>query len=155
MKKSLFVSLLTGIVLSTGAFAYDAAKAKQLEEFYAHMTQKACADSKLFVKAEDVMKMFREKKPFVLLDVRTKGENAIVSISSENAMHIPVESVFKAENLDKLPTDRPVIIVCHSGTRATMTAMGLKQAGFKNIQVLKGGFVALAEATTPKDAPLK
>lgn len=155
MKKPLLLSLLAGMALSTGTFAYDAEKAKQLEHFYSHMTQKACADSKLFLKAEDVMKMFREKKPFVLLDVRTKGENAIVSISSENAMHIPVESVFKAENLDKLPTDRPVIVVCHSGTRATMAVMGLKQVGFKNIQVLKGGFVALADATNTKNAPLK
>ncbi|MGC9350842.1 MAG: rhodanese-like domain-containing protein [Sulfurovum sp.] len=154
IKKYLFSSLATA-VFAMSASAYDKAKAENLNAFYTHMTQKACADSKLFTTGEDVMKLFREKAKFTLLDVRTAGENAIVSISSENALHIPVEKLFEKANLDRLPTDQPIIVVCHSGTRATIVAMGLKQIGFKQVHVLKGGLVALADANNPKNAPLK
>lgn len=154
IKKYLFSTLATA-VFAMSASAYDTAKAENLNAFYAHMTQKACADSKLFTTGEDVMKLFREKAKFTLLDVRTAGENAIVSISSENALHIPVENLFEKANLDRLPTDQPIIVVCHSGTRATIVAMGLKQIGFKQVHVLKGGLVALADANNPKNAPLK
>lgn len=155
MYKTMIKTTLTAVLFTIGAQAYDGTKASQMNDFYSHLTQKACADSKLFTTGEEVMKLYREKKPFTLLDVRTEGENAIVSISANNAMHIPVEKLYRKENLDKLPTDQPIIVVCHSGTRATMSAMGLKQIGFKNIHVLKGGFVALADATTPKNAPMK
>lgn len=155
MIKKAITIVSTAALLSVSANAYNEAKANQLSDFYSHMTQQACADSKLFVEAEDVMKMFREKKSFTLLDVRTAGENGIVALSSSNAIHVPVEALFKKENLDKLPTDQPVIVTCHSGIRATMIAMGLKQIGFTNIHVLKGGVVALADATTPKNVPIK
>ncbi|UFH58663.1 rhodanese-like domain-containing protein [Sulfurovum mangrovi] len=154
IKKYLFSSLATA-VLAVSASAYDTAKAENMNHFYSHLTQQACADSKLFTTGEDVMKMFRDKAKFTLLDVRTTGENAIVSLSSENAMHIPVKNLFEKANLDKLPTDQPIIVVCHSGTRAVMVTMGLKQIGFKQVHVLKGGLVALAEANNPKNAPLK
>jgi len=119
------------------------------------MTQKACADSKLFVKAKDVMKLLKDKKPVTLLDVRTDGEASVISLSGDNAMHIPISELFKKENLDKLPTKTPLMIVCHSGTRATLAAIGLKRIGFKNVHVIKGGMIALAEADNPKNAPMK
>ena len=141
--------------LAVNSMAYDAAKAEQFNTFYSHMTQKACADSKLFIKSEDVMKMLREKKEFTLLDVRSKGEASIVAVSSKNGVHIPMKNLFEKANLDTLPTDKPIVVVCHSGTRATLAAIGLKQLGFKKVHVLKGGLVALADADTPKNAPMQ
>ena len=154
MKKTL-LSTFAILVLSTNAHAYDEKKAKELNSFYSHMTQKACADSKLFVKANDVMKMLRNKKPFTLLDVRTDGEDAVISLSGDNSIHLPIDALFKKENLDKLSSDKPIMIVCHSGTRATLAAIGLKRIGFKKVHVVKGGLVALAKANNPKNAPLK
>jgi len=153
--KKLIYSTVTISLLSMNLMAYDAQKAEELNKFYSHMTQKACADSKLFIKADDTLKMLREKKLFSFLDVRTDGENNILSLSGENALHIPLNVLFQKENLDKLPTDKPIIVVCHSGTRATLAAIGLKRLGFKKVHVLKGGMVALAKANNPKNAPLK
>lgn len=155
MLKKTITALSAATLLTISANAYNEVKANQFNAFYSHMTQQACADSKLFLEGEDIMKMFREKKAFTLLDVRTEGENDIVALSSPNAIHIPVEKLFAKQNLDKLPTDQPIIIVCHSGTRATLIAMGLKQIDFDNVHVLKGGLVALSDANTPKNAPLK
>ena len=154
MKQTL-QSTVAILLLTLSANAYDATKAQELNAFYSHMTQKACADSKLFVKAKDVMKMLREKKPFTMLDVRTDGEAGVISLSGENALHMPINLLFKKGNLDKLPGDKPIMVVCHSGTRATLAAIGLKKLGFKKVHVVKGGLVALAAANNPKNAPIK
>ena len=153
--KKLIYSTVAISLLSINLMGYDAQKAEELSKFYSHMTQKACADSKLFIKADDALKMLREKKPFSFLDVRTEGENAVLSLSGENALHIPLNLLFKKENLDKLPLDKPIVVVCHSGTRATLAAIGLKRLGFKKVHVLKGGIVALAKSTSVKKSPLK
>ena len=155
MKNSLRTATLSFLLLTAYANAYDVAKAEELSKFYAHMTQKACADSKLFIKAVDVMKLLKKKKPVTLLDVRTDGEASVISLSGDNALHIPISELFKKENLDKLPTDKPIMLICHSGTRATLAAIGLKRVGFKKVHVVKGGLVGLAKADNPKNAPLK
>jgi len=154
MKKTLLTTL-TVALLTVSAHAYDDTKAKELNTFYSHMTQKACADSKLFIKAKEVMKLLKEKKDITLLDVRTDGEASVIALSGDNALHMPISELFKKENLDKLPTDKPIIVVCHSGTRATLAAIGLKRIGFKKVHVVKGGLIALAEANNPKNAPVK
>ena len=153
MKKLLTSSLLIAS-LSITSFAYDTEKAKALDNFYSHFTQKACANSKLFIQADEVMKMLRKNTKVTVLDVRTKGEHAIISIGLKNSIYIPIKDLFKKENLDKLPTDHTIAIVCHSGTRAILAAAGLKQIGLKNTRVVKGGLVALANANNTKNAPL-
>lgn len=150
----IIISAFIILVISISANAYDKTKAHSFENFYSKFTQKACADSKLFITGEDTMKMFKEGKNFTLLDVRTLGEHSIISINATNSIYIPLKDLLK-ENLDKLPTEGTIIVVCHSGTRATLAAIGLKQVGIKNTRVLKGGLVALAEANNPKNAPMK
>lgn len=154
MKKTL-LSTLTFTLLTISTHAYDDTKAKELNTFYSHMTQKACADSKLFIQAKEVMKRLKEKKDITLLDVRTDGEASVIALSGDNALHMPISELFKKENLDKLPTDKPIMVVCHSGTRATLAAIGLKRIGFKKVHVVKGGLIALAKANNPKNAPTK
>ena len=131
--KKILLSTLTFALLTVSAHAYDDTKAKELNTFYSHMTQKACADSKLFIKAKEVMKLLKEKKDITLLDVRTDGEASVIALSGDNALHMPISELFKKENLDKLPTDKPIMLVCHSGTRATLAAIGLKRIGFKKV----------------------
>jgi len=154
MKKTLFTNLVLSMLVMS-AEAYDNAQAKKFEKFYSHMTQKACANSKLFITAQDTLKLIREEKKYLILDVRTAGENSVITLSDKNSLHIEMKDLFQKENLDKLPTDKQIIVICHSGTRGLMATIGLKQIGFKNVQVLKGGFIALAEQNTVKNAPIK
>jgi rhodanese-related sulfurtransferase len=153
--KKLLLSLLSALSLGSSAFGYDSATAAKFDAFYSHMTQKACANSTLFISAESVMKMLREQKPLLLLDVRTQAEADVVALSTPAALNIPMEHLFEKASLDKLPTDRPILIVCHSGSRATMAAVSLKMSGIKNVQVVKGGIIALATADSTKNAPQK
>ena len=147
--------LLASLSLASSLWAYDTAKAVQFDAFYSHMTQQACAASTLFIPAEDVMKLLREGKPVALLDVRTDGEASVVAFSTPAAIHIPIERLFEKTSLERLPADRPIMIVCHSGTRAVMAAISLKMIGIKNVQVVKGGMVGMAEADNTKNAPVK
>ncbi|MDF1876257.1 rhodanese-like domain-containing protein [Sulfurimonas sp. SAG-AH-194-L11] len=153
--KKLSYLLLVIVVFSTSAIAYNKEQVKVVNKFYSHITHKALKKSKFFIKADSVMKMLREGKEFTFLDVRTDGEAAIIKLNGENAVHISIDTLFKAQNLNKLPTNKPLIVVCHSGARAIMAAVGLKEIGFKNVQVLKGGLVSLAIANNPKNAPLQ
>jgi len=152
--KKILVALL-GLGLTTAVLAFDATKANELNEFYSHITHKGLTHSKTFIKGDAVMKMYREGKDFTVVDVRTDAEASVVAISAKNAMHIPLSKLFLKKNLEKLPSKKPIVLVCHSGTRATMAMVGLKELGFKNVHVLKGGLIALAAADNPKKSPLK
>jgi len=154
MKKTIITSLLMAS-LSVSAFAYDTNKAKSLEKFYSGFTQKTCASSKLFIEAEEFMAMLRDNKKVTILDIRTEGEHAVLSTDLKNSLYIPIKDLFKKENLDKLPTDQTIVLLCYSGTRATLAAVGLKQIGITNTRVLKGGLILLAQANNPKNAPLR
>jgi len=154
MKKLLTTTLLVAS-LAISAFAYDADQAKKLEGFYSGFTQTACANSKLFIEADEVMKMLRDNTKMTILDTRTPGEHAVIALGLKNSLFIPIKELFKKENLEKLPTDRPILIICYSGTRAILAAAGLKQIGITNVRVIKGGMVGLAQANNTKNAPIK
>jgi len=152
--KKILIALL-GLSLATAVMAFDATKAQELNKFYSHATHKALTHSKTFIKGDAVMKMYREGKKFTIVDVRTDGEASVVALSAKNSIHIPLSKLFEVKNLKKLPTNKSIVLVCHSGTRATMAMVGLKELGFKNVHVLKGGLVALALSDNPKKSPLK
>jgi rhodanese-related sulfurtransferase len=141
--------------LAINAFAYDTNKAKDFDTFYSNFTQKACAQSKLYIDGEETMKMIRDKQKFTFLDVRTQGELSVVGINTPNTLEIPVEHLFEEANLNKLPKDELIIVVCYSGTRAVMVVASLKMIGFKNVRVMKGGIVGLAQGNSAKNAPIK
>jgi rhodanese-related sulfurtransferase len=155
MIKKVWIGTLLLSVMVGNLSAYDADKAEGFNAFYSHMTQKACADSKLAIDSDEVMKLLREEKKFTLLDIRTEGEMAVLGLKTPNTLAIPLQHLFEKESLAKLPTDELIVVVCHSGTRAIMAVASLKMLGFKNTRVLKGGMVALAQGNTPKNAPLK
>lgn len=141
--------------MAVNVIAYDANKAKEFDKFYSNFTQKACAQSKLYIDGEETMKLIQEKKKFTFLDVRTEGELSVVGIKTPNTLEIPVEHLFEEANLDKLPKEELIVIVCYSGSRAVMVAASLKMIGFKNVRVMKGGIVGLAQGNSVKNAPIK
>ncbi len=141
--------------MAVNVIAYDANKAKEFDKFYSNFTQKACAQSKLYIDGEETMKLIQEKKKFTFLDVRTEGELSVVGIKTPNTLEIPVEHLFEEANLDKLPKEELIVIVCYSGSRAVMVAANLKMIGFKNVRVMKGGIVGLAQGNSVKNAPIK
>lgn len=151
MKMRIAVALL-GLLYVMPTVAYDTALVERFAQFYEPFEGKTCAKSLQMIKPADFVKALKEdKKPFAL-DVRTEQESAIYGITLADSLSMPMSQVFTKETLDKLPTDRKIVVICKGGHRATAVAMGLRQIGFRDVYILKGGFTALANYLTPMTA---
>lgn len=91
-------------------------------------------------------------KPITTIDVRTPNESAVLSITLPGCLSIPVNELFLKDNLERIPTDRTVVIICKNGTRATAVGTALRHIGFDNVYILKGGIMALSDYLNPKTA---
>ena len=81
----------------------------------------------------------------VSLDVRQPDEYAAGHI--DGAIHIPLGEL--AENTQRLPHDRPVVVYCGHGERASSGASLLEGAGFRDLINLDGGIGAWQTAGYP------
>jgi len=71
----------------------------------------------------------------LVLDVREPAEYAHGHVPG--GLNLPQADL--ASKLDELPRDRPVIVICQTGTRSLRSAQFLKQQGFKEVASVKGG----------------
>ncbi|MBN8758825.1 MAG: hypothetical protein BGO61_05605 [Thiobacillus sp. 65-69] len=155
MKKALpILSLALASALSLNAQAFDTEMAAKIAPVAGQLTQANLAKGGCKVSAEDALKMMTEDKEKVtVLDVRTHAEAKVVAMPK--ALHIPMDQLFKKENLDRLPTDGKILVMCHSGNRAAGSTALLNSVGFRNAVYVNGGLIALITATTPKNVPLE
>jgi rhodanese-related sulfurtransferase len=77
-----------------------------------------------------------------VIDVREESEYAEGHIPG--AVNIPIRTL--AQNLDKVPTDQPVLVYCASGHRAGMATAALRQLGYDNVKAFSGGWKAWSSA---------
>jgi rhodanese-related sulfurtransferase len=80
-----------------------------------------------------------------VVDLRNTDEFAKGSLP--NARNIPAGKV--AERVGDLKKDKPVLLVCATGTSAGRTAALLRGQGFSDVYVLGGGLAAWREAGLP------
>jgi rhodanese-related sulfurtransferase len=80
-----------------------------------------------------------------IIDVR--GPDEFREGSLENARNMPVGDI--ASQAGQLPQDKPALVVCKSGGRASMGAVKLRSAGIKEVFILSGGLDAWREAGLP------
>lgn len=83
--------------------------------------------------------------PHCVLDVRQPGELAICRL--EGSLHIPMSEI--QERINELPTDHPLVVICHHGARSQMVVDFLRNAGFDNAVNLDGGIEAWAYEIDP------
>lgn len=155
MKKSLSIlSLALAATLSFNAQAFDEAMAAKVDAVASQLTQANLAKGGCKLSAEDALKLINEgKEKVTLLDVRTRAEAKIVAIPK--AIHIPLDELFRKENLARLPSDGKLLVICHSGNRAAGATALLNAVGFNNAKYINGGLIALTTATTPKTVPIE
>jgi len=60
----------------------------------------------------------------------------------EGALHIPMAEI--PARTDVLPTNQPLVVICHHGARSQMVVDFLRNAGFDNAINLNGGIEAWA-----------
>ena len=76
------------------------------------------------------------------VDVREPDEYARGHI--DGALHIPLGDL--QSRVDEVPGDRPVVVYCGHGERASSAASLLERAGLEEVSNLNGGFEAWMEA---------
>ena len=144
MKRGLLVAgALLGFVAV--GFSYDAELAKKMDAMFSQMTPEVLKQRPCQIDANQLFEMIKKKEDFVILDVRTPQEQSIVGSTWKNTLNIPMHEVFKPENLNKLPKDKKIVVVCHSGDRAAAVVTGLRAVGFNNAYQFKGGIKEIAD----------
>ena len=81
-----------------------------------------------------------------LLDIRENEEVATASI--DGALHIPMNSL--PENLEQLPKNQPLVVMCHVGGRSAQVQSWLLSNGYQNALNLEGGIAAWSAEIDPK-----
>ena len=152
--KRFLISAVIGIsLLSTSTvWSYDAELANSYEKLFSPVVGKKSGKALHFVSPAGFVKDIKAGKEIVAIDIRTPGETSMLSLSLANSMTIPANEIFKTENLERIPTDRQVMIVCKSGARATAIGTALRHIGFDNVYILKGGFQGLSSYYGPAQA---
>lgn len=73
----------------------------------------------------------------VILDVRDDDEVRRARIPG--SLHIPMDRL--AARIAEVPTDRPVIVQCATGSRSNTVARYLARLGYKDVHNLQGGLM--------------
>ena len=153
MKKltTIIVGLLA-MCISSVAWTYDTAVAQSYAKLFEPVAGATAGKALHLMSPAAFVKGIQKGTKFVAVDVRTPFEVGVFSVSMADGLAIPANQIFHPENLDRLPTDRPVVIICQSGFRALAVGTGLRHIGFDNVFILKGGFKGLSTFMGPKES---
>jgi len=135
--RRIFLKLLLGMLLSIGilsiapmpVIAAGSMPQAQLSEAIDNFLTSLPSDYYTLMKIDALKEKIKTDNP-LLIDVRQPSEYASGHIP--NAINIPLQTL--AENLDKIPKDRPVVLYCTSGYRTGMGVMTLEMLGYTNVQ---------------------
>lgn len=82
---------------------------------------------------------FIQKEQPLVLDVRTPAEFAEGHLPE--AVNMPVDTI--PQNLDKIPTDKPLVVYCEHGSRSKLAANFLSARNYPSVCHIEGGFAQL------------
>ncbi len=107
--------------------------------------QKAVSGSKEVSAGQAVQLINR--RDAVILDVRDSSEFASGHVV--NSRHIPVAEIDKRiKEIEKFK-QRPIVVICRSGSRSAAACGVLRKSGFTEVFSLKGGILAWIQAGMP------
>ena len=95
-------------------------------------------DRMSLVTAEELCESMKAGVDQFLIDIR--AENEFNGEGLKKAKHIHLTQLL--DNLDLIPTDKPVIPLCRSGNRSMLAASILRQQGWRDVKLLTGGLSA-------------
>jgi rhodanese-related sulfurtransferase len=88
----------------------------------------------------DLQKLLSNAAP-AIVDVREDWEYAQAHLP--NSIHIPMGKI--PSRYQELDASKPVVVVCHHGSRSLQVAQFLEKKGFTSVSNLAGGLDAWAE----------
>jgi len=91
------------------------------------------------INSEELFLKISTNEDLYLLDVREPAELEVTKIDS--SVNVPLSKIFEVNGMDDIPTDKPVVVICGSGNRATIATYAMAQNNI-DFQVLEGGIKA-------------
>lgn len=158
LKHLLTITMFAVALLFAGpGWTYDAGMAESYAKLFEPVKGAKAGKELHLMKPDTFLEKVKAKEPLVVLDVRTPAETGVFTATLPGTLVIPINEVFNKSNLERIPTDKTVVVLCKSGTRATAVGTALRHIGFSNAFILKGGFKGLIGYMGPKEAnsPLK
>jgi rhodanese-related sulfurtransferase len=154
MKRNLLrTALVASSLLVVGtAWSYDKDLAASYAALFKPVAGAAAAKELGLMPPEDYVAQIKAGKDLVALDIRTPAEAQFFAMPGTRSLVIPMDQLFTPESLARIPADKPVVVLCKGGERAVAAGVALRHLGFKNVQVLKGGYQGLATYLDPKAA---
>jgi len=149
--KKVFLIIIVFILTTSVAAAYDKLLAESYVQFFKPFSEKATVKSLHFINTVDFVKNAKTGKLFIV-DVRTPGETGIYGLTIPGSVVMPMDQVFDPYNLNRLPTDKKIVIVCKAGHRSMAVSTALRHIGFDNVYSLKLGIQDIAKYLSPKTA---
>lgn len=143
--RHIILFLVAFILVSGTAFSFDADLAKRFDAMFSQMTPEVIAMRPCQISAKELLNMIKKKEDFVILDIRTPAETKLVASAYEKTIVIPMHELFKPENLKKLPINKKIAVLCHTGDRAAAATIALRAVGFTNAYQFKGGIAEWAK----------
>jgi len=104
-----------------------------------NLSENLVSSSQTVIDSEELLKKLADNADLYLLDVRQPDE--LLESKIDGAVNIPLAELFQPNAMESIPTDKPVVIICGSGNRATIATYALAQEGI-DFQVLEGGMKA-------------
>jgi rhodanese-related sulfurtransferase len=150
--RQLAAVLTVSVLVAAPAPAYDQAEAEGYAQMFASVQGPKAGKHLHLLKPEQFVKAVRAGKEYVTVDIRTPGETRFLTTNLPGSLVIPLSELFTPEQLARLPDDQPIVLMCLSGARAVAAATALRDIGFEDTYVLKGGFKGLISYLGAKEA---
>jgi len=150
--RQLAALLLASLLVAAPAAAYDQDEAEGYANMFASVQGPKAGKHLHMMKPEQFVNEVRAGKEFATVDIRTPGETRFLTGNLPGHLVIPLSELFQKDQLAKLPADKPIVVFCKSGARATAAATALRDIGFEQTYVLKGGFKGLIAYRGAKEA---
>ena len=139
----LLSAMLVALLFAPASLAYDSDLARAFAAMMEPVQGQKAGAALHLITAEKLVARVSAGEPIMALDIRTPAEADIFGMSLPGTMAIPLSELFMPGNLNRIPTDRPVVVVCKSGIFAAAAGTELRMIGFDKVYVLKGGLTAL------------
>ncbi|NEV63241.1 rhodanese-like domain-containing protein [Thiorhodococcus minor] len=153
IRRLILAAMVFGLTTAPSSlWSYDAGLAASYAQLFEPAVGAQTGKALHLMTAEVMVNKIKAGDPLILLDVRTPAEAQIFGGAVPGSLSIPLSALFQEQNLTRIPTDKAVIVLCKSGTRATAAGAALRHIGFDKVFILKGGFKALAAYLDPKTA---
>ena len=149
--------LAVSITIAGPAWSYDSAMAASYADLFAPVKGAGAGKALHLIPPDVFLNKVKTKEPMVAVDIRTPAEMSVFGSALPGALTIPINELFTPEKLAQIPTDKDVVVLCVSCTRAMAAGTALRHIGFENVSILKGGLKALSAYLNAKTAntPLK